>query len=65
VISTATQSVRKHDNKDGRIRVVKQFCVYDAELFVKALRFKAALNYAFWCARNSDTATFPDSLFDL
>ena len=63
IVSTESQPVVAHGFENGRQRVKKEFRVYDAELFVCALRFKAALNYACWSAQHRGTAAVPDSLF--
>ena len=48
IVSTEVQPVIHYDTKDGRKRIIKIFRVYDADLFVLALKFKAALNHAVW-----------------
>ena len=63
IVSTASQSVVAHDFENGRQRVKKEFRVLDAELFVHALRFKAALNYACWSAHHCGTAPVSEDLF--
>lgn len=60
---SATQPSRFLDSKENRQRICKTFRVHDAPLFVLALRFKAALNYAAWCAERS-VVPLPPGLFD-
>lgn len=59
---SATQPSRYLDSKDNRKRICKTFQVLDAPLFILALRFKAALNYAAWSSERGGVS-LPLDLF--
>ena len=62
IVGTEFQPVRAGDQKDGRQLLVKTFRMFESDVFVTALQFKAACNKAAFLAANHQYDDFLDAM---